>query len=32
MKHSVIQTKKAARISALSPENFDKYKYLTGEI
>ena len=30
MKHSVIQTK-AAKIPALSSENLDKYKHLTGE-
>ena len=31
MKHSMIQAKKPAKISALSSNNLDKYEYLTGE-
>ena len=31
MKHSMIQTEKAAKISALSSNNFDKCECLTGE-
>ena len=31
MKHNMIQTKKAAIISARSSDNLDKYEYLTGE-